>query len=228
MGCIYIITNNINNKIYIGKTIRAIKERWEEHCRHFSYVDYPLYLAMRKYGIENFSIKILEDNILSDEDLNEKEQYYIKKYHSLTSENGYNCTLGGEGHIRYDTLQMYELWQQGYSGQEIERIMNIKRSNLLLNRLRSANLVTQDEINERIRINSKKTNSDPVLQYNLNNELIREYNSAAEAGRINNFSSSNIRACCRGELKTAYGYIWRRKNETGPQRPSHYEEKLGG
>ena len=32
MAYIYKITNDINNKVYIGKTVKSIEKRWKEHC----------------------------------------------------------------------------------------------------------------------------------------------------------------------------------------------------
>lgn len=52
---------------------------------------------MRKYGIENFIIELIEE--CKNEDLDEKEKYYIKKFHSFLGDefcNGYNMTIGGE------------------------------------------------------------------------------------------------------------------------------------
>lgn len=53
----------------------------------------PIHQAIRKYGIENFNITVLEENI-SDEDIDEKEKYYIKYYNTIAP-NGYNLTEGG-------------------------------------------------------------------------------------------------------------------------------------
>lgn len=50
---------------------------------------------MRKYGFENFYFEILEDNIKTQKELDEREKYYIQKYQSLCSQNGYNIELGG-------------------------------------------------------------------------------------------------------------------------------------
>jgi len=96
---IYKITNNINNKSYIGKSIK-IEERWKYHKeRMYNTKEWnkPLYKAFRKYGVENFSFEILEsyeeDNI---DLLNEREKYYIKYYNTF-GQTGYNATLGGDG-----------------------------------------------------------------------------------------------------------------------------------
>ena len=48
IGYIYIITNNVNDKVYVGQTYRSIKERFSEHLR--SNDDCYLHRAMRKYG----------------------------------------------------------------------------------------------------------------------------------------------------------------------------------
>lgn len=57
---IYKITNQINGKIYIGKTLKDISSRWREHCKAAKKVcceKRPLYMAINKYGIENFKIE---------------------------------------------------------------------------------------------------------------------------------------------------------------------------
>ena len=88
---IYKIENLINGKIYIGQSTN-ISQRWKAHRnRPFnenseSY-DCPLYRAIRKYGIENFSFVVLEET--TKEELNEKEKNWIASYNSNNPENGY-------------------------------------------------------------------------------------------------------------------------------------------
>ena len=94
---IYKITNNLNNKKYIGQS-RNIEKRFNKHRsesfnKNSSHYEYPLYRAIRKYGIENFSFEIIEECKI--EELNEKEEFWIKYYDSFF--NGYNQTLGGDG-----------------------------------------------------------------------------------------------------------------------------------
>lgn len=60
-------------------------------------MDTYFYRAIRKYGWENFSWEVIEDNIATEEELNEKEKYYIQKYDCFDNkEKGYNTTSGGE------------------------------------------------------------------------------------------------------------------------------------
>lgn len=64
MPYIYKITNNVNQKIYIGKTSTSIEERWKNHCKDSkaeTKEKRPLYSAIRKYGIECFSIEQIEE-----------------------------------------------------------------------------------------------------------------------------------------------------------------------
>ena len=90
---IYIITNNINDKVYIGQAIN-VKQRFQSHCKPSSaIVDNDLVAkAIQKYGKEHFFVSILENNI---ENYNEREIYWIKTYNSIRP-NGYNISSGGE------------------------------------------------------------------------------------------------------------------------------------
>ena len=77
---IYKITNKINNKCYIGQTIKTAEERWKEHKRnininHSNCINKTLYKAMRKYGIENFTFEVIQDNIETFEQLDKAEIY---------------------------------------------------------------------------------------------------------------------------------------------------------
>ena len=94
IGSLYIIKNNINDKVYIGKTYARAEVRFKEHirdCKRFP--DRPLYRAINKYGAEAFSLEVLGQYIESELELKEIEA--IKDYKSYT--DGYNATKGGDG-----------------------------------------------------------------------------------------------------------------------------------
>lgn len=92
---IYKITNNINNKVYIGKA-KNLKQRIKKHlwCVKNNINRY-LYDAIKHYKWKNFSVSILEECV--DKNANKKEIYYIKKYKSNDKKFGYNMTNGGDG-----------------------------------------------------------------------------------------------------------------------------------
>jgi group I intron endonuclease len=82
MSCgIYKIENQINQKVYIGQSTN-ISTRWRRHRSEANNLNnsYPLYCAMRKYGLENFSFEIIEE--CPREKLNEKEKYWISFFKS--------------------------------------------------------------------------------------------------------------------------------------------------
>ena len=88
---IYKITNIQNNKIYIGQTIRPIKDRFHRHINDAmnNVLDTHFARAIRKYGKDNFIIEEIDIAQTQDE-LNKKEQYWIQYYNSV--EEGYNET----------------------------------------------------------------------------------------------------------------------------------------
>ena len=100
MGIIYCFTNLINNKKYIGQSIRDDNSRYHNHIcaiKHETNNEYdtPLHRSIRKYGLENFEYEILVKNVSDIELLNNLEIYYIKKFNSLIP-NGYNIESGGK------------------------------------------------------------------------------------------------------------------------------------
>lgn len=88
---VYKITNKINGKVYIGQSIRPIEERFKRHINDSikNNLDTHLARAVRKYGSESFFIELV-DVAKTQEELNEKEQYYIRKFNSI--KEGYNET----------------------------------------------------------------------------------------------------------------------------------------
>jgi len=92
---IYKITCKINNKVYIGQTIKSIDHRWKEHLSASIKGQSLFYRAIKKYGADSFLIEVLE-NCTSEEELNLREVFWIKKFSSF-GDNGYNLTEGGQG-----------------------------------------------------------------------------------------------------------------------------------
>lgn len=90
---IYLIKNLINNKVYIGQTIRGIEQRWKEHvsgkkeCQYFQY-------AIEKHKPENFDKQVIcYANSLQE--LNILEEFWINFYNSRDRNVGYNIAKGG-------------------------------------------------------------------------------------------------------------------------------------
>lgn len=104
IGYIYIVRNDINDNVYIGKTVQSLNERLRQHINRSNSDDEHgkshFHNAIRKYGAEHFYINELYKYESDDTDelnkhLYEKEKEFIQKFDSYN--NGYNSTLGGEG-----------------------------------------------------------------------------------------------------------------------------------
>lgn len=89
---IYMITNKINGKQYVGQTVRSLLARWNSHCSSSSGC-LRIKSAINKYGPENFEIKVLS-RCNSTEEMNHRETYYINLFNTL-SPKGYNLKTGG-------------------------------------------------------------------------------------------------------------------------------------
>lgn len=99
---LYLITNNINNKKYVGQTLQSkgYKKRFRDHINtakkakiHLS----CLHRAIVKYGAENFSVKLLIHDI-PESKIDFYECLWIKKLNTYYHNNqGYNMTYGGSG-----------------------------------------------------------------------------------------------------------------------------------
>lgn len=100
---IYIFKNNINGKCYVGQSVN-LRSRLKHHMSNLraKRYDLPLYRALEKYGVHNFTFDILEsferDPNMPTEELikllDDMEIKYIEEYEAYTK--GYNCTKGGD------------------------------------------------------------------------------------------------------------------------------------
>lgn len=93
MTKIYLITNILNGKKYVGKTKYSLAHRFSQHCNNAYYNTY-IHNAIKKYGKENF--KIEELCRCDDSRWAELEKFYIKQLHTHYTEGGYNISWGGD------------------------------------------------------------------------------------------------------------------------------------
>lgn len=208
MAYIYQITNDVNGKVYIGKTEFSIERRFKEHCKdrnRRNMENRPLYRAMNKYGIEHFHIELLEET----DNPEEREMYWIKEKNSY-GKNGYNATLGGDGKRYIDYDLVVEHYNKIQNMAEVARIMQIDRATV-------STILKQRGIETlRGEIVSAKQTSKQIEQYDLENNYIQTFPSALEAARAlgkvstnSNGASSHITDVCRGKRKSAYGFRWK-------------------
>lgn len=209
-GIIYKITNDINKKIYIGKTLSTIEKRFDEHIRDANREKKekrPLYNAINKYGKEHFHIEIIEECDIKE--LSKQEIYWIGYYD--TYKNGYNATLGGDGVQLYDYEFIVELYDSGLNGREICQQLNCD-SRTVMNALRSAE---RDPLQ-----NSLKKRVKGMQAFDKQGKLLYTFDSESEAARFlinENIAQTDevknvvtaIGRVAHGKRKTAYGMIWK-------------------
>lgn len=115
-GYIYITTNLINNKKYIGKRVDSVFREW--------YLGSGIYLknAISKYGKENFEVKMI-DNTDNLNELDKMEIEYIKRYNAVESDDFYNIHPGGTGFMwgEYNHMKKPEykkIFSEMFSGEK--------------------------------------------------------------------------------------------------------------
>lgn len=209
MGFIYKITNKVNGKIYIGKTLKTIEGRWKDHVEDYQrprFEKRPLYSAMKKYGVENFSVEEVEE--CSSEILSEREIYWIDFYDSFRS--GYNATKGGDGKPFIDEQEILKLWKDGKSLKDIAEVIGHSRAQTS-QLLRNNGILSEDII---------KRGYKSVKMIDINaNQVLAIFPSTREAARYlikelklspsnEGGISSHISEACRGKRKTCQGYKW--------------------
>ena len=100
---VYLITNTVNSKCYIGQAIN-LRNRLKSHISNYTNKRYdnPLYRAFNKYGLDKFTYQLLD--VLEENDYKEARKQldileikYIETYNSYNK--GYNQTKGGDGGI---------------------------------------------------------------------------------------------------------------------------------
>lgn len=95
---IYLITNKINSKKYVGQTkLKTASRRWSSHKRDAKYdIGTKFCRAIRKYGPENFELTTLEE-FETVQEANIAEEYWIKTLDTTNDIFGYNIKAAAEG-----------------------------------------------------------------------------------------------------------------------------------
>jgi len=95
-GIVYLITNLINGKKYVGCSVGMLEKRWKRHLSDAKKgAPYLLHRAIRKYGSECFTVEVLQVTSTRVE-MFEAEMQHISSQGSVIP-TGYNMTRGGEG-----------------------------------------------------------------------------------------------------------------------------------
>ena len=224
MGYIYLITNTVNGKRYVGQTIRNdIETRWKEHKIGRGVGEYLL-KSYKKYGIDTFKFQII--CICFDNDCNKYEIEYIEKYKTLYP-NGYNFNTGGKNAAcLQETRNKLSEKMKGKKA-SIETKLKLSELNKGKNNPQFGKKRNQDEINaiwtpefREQRIKQTTGNNNPnfgkksvhrkeIGMYNLENKLLDKFESIHIASVETEINERCISGTCNGRQKTAGGFVWK-------------------
>lgn len=201
---VYLHINPKNGKVYVGITNQNAHKRWKNghgyvKCKKF-------YNAILKYGWNNFEHIILcktnKDKALL------LEKTLIRHYKNKNI--SYNITDGGEDSIpsmlgRHHTEEAKKKISDAGKrpcSEETKRKIGLANKG-------SNNGMYGKTISDYARRRITERFSKPVLQLDLNNNIINKFSSASEAERHLGGKGSHIGCCCLEKRKTAYGYKWK-------------------
>jgi group I intron endonuclease len=217
---IYKITNLINGKVYIGQTIHLLGTRWSQHYAKSS--NYPkLSNAIKKYGKENFTIKELEI-CNSMEELNKKEEYWIKELDSINK--GYNLCEGGgnskgykhtkESRKKMSNARKGKTYEEIYGKEQAVKIkikrqdQNSGKNNINYGKIGKLNHNYGKSINKKAKEAFNRTNQarmTPIICI----ETGKVYKSTMECAREMNLIQGNIWKVLQGKRNHTGNYTFK-------------------
>lgn len=189
---LYFHLNPLTNQVfYIG--IGTNKRAWEFNARNKHWLNY-----VNKYGSP--IVNIIESN-LTKEEACVLEQQYIKKYGRLN--------IDKEGIL----LNKSEGGQGGTYGYKWNRTAEQKEK--ISNSLKGKNKNEEHKLNisksKKGKVSSKLNQGKSILQYDKQNNLIKEWNCVKQVAEYFRGNPRNIYGCLDNINKTAYGYFWKAK-----------------
>lgn len=201
---IYKITNNVNGKIYIGQTIRTLEERFTEHKRNKKSL---ISKALKRYGIENFTIEQI-DTAESIDELNELEFKYIREYDCITP-NGYNQCEGGGNTFGYhhsdESKQKMSQNKKGkYTGEENHFYgkHHTEEARRKMSESRKGRII-DDEWKQHL------SEASTVKRQVQNLDTGEIFNSIREAAEYYGLKDTHISRVCKGKRNRTGGFRWK-------------------
>ena len=224
MTNIYIITNKINGKQYVGKTIYSIEDRFESHCCNLDSMSNKktaIHNAIMKYGRKNFKIELLD--VVKDSEWKYWEKYYIKKYKTHYTEGGYNLTWGGDDNPMDNKLIRYKHSQimKSKKHRNLQKLLATGRKHTIESKLKMSKI--QKEIQNRPEIKNKIIMNQPkrisVAIIDINGNIIKKFESLSQAAQFaygDNRATSDINKAADaynkwGKRVKCFGYYWTKK-----------------
>ena len=228
--CVYMHTNKINSKRYIGITSQNPIKRWGTKGSKYK-KNKHFWAAIQKYGWDNFKHEIL----LTNEDYDyacAAEKCLIRHYKSNSPQYGYNQSIGGElsslGAKRSEeTRQKLREANLGrVVPQEIrDRISQTEKGRVFPDDVKKK--ISEGLMGRKLSDESRKKMSDAKIGKGTTevycHELDTVFHSLKEAEECTGVHYQSIGQCCRGKLQTAGGYHWSYTKEPKTRMKSNKE-----
>lgn len=202
---IYLFTNKINNKQYVGLTTRTLEARTQEHLRSNHTV---IGKALDKYGFENFDLEVIDSAETIDE-LNDLEIHYIDKLNTMTP-NGYNLCIGGgttTGYTHSEEARRRMSETKKNKGSMVGEKNHFygkshtDETKKAISEIHKGRKLTKEH---REKLSKNSAYAKPVKCVDDGNEFA----SAKEAGDHYGINPSHIGRVCRGVNKTTHGKVF--------------------
>lgn len=213
---IYLRTNTVNGKQYVGQTSNYRKRNNHWNSLKMPYANELLTTDRGKYGLDKWESKVLAE--CDDSEGDYWEQYYIKELDTKYP-NGYNMSDGGKGTPNIfvseetrkklsDSLKGRSSWLKGKHHSEEARK---KMSEAHKGKHNSVNTEIKKGEHRSPKTEFKKGDISLrrkiVYQYTIDGEFVKKWDSATEAAK-SGFLRNCVTQCCLGTKKTHKGFIW--------------------
>lgn len=209
---IYLITNKINGKQYVGQTIGTIEKRFQRHCwKSTSKNSMPICKAIAKYGKENFTIKKICD-CASIEELNEKELAHTDELNTW-SPNGYNLKAGnGTGSMSQETKDKIAAANIGQkrSDEQRQNMSNAHKGKIIPIETRKKMSVAQSGTNNAMY--GKKHTQESIDKFSKTYTIVSPsgevmtIKNMAEHCRKHNLNKGNMNSMVKGNRPSCQGW----------------------
>lgn len=166
---------------------------------------------MKEIWKDIFDGKYQISNLGNIRSLNYHREKRIRELSKLKMPNGYEtvkiCINGKVKRYSLHRLVAEAFIPNSENKKQVNHINGIKNDN----RVENLEWCTQSE-NQLHAVRNGLQRTKPILQYDLQGNFIKEWESSSEAGRYVKRAPTNITACCNNRMKTARGYIWKYKD----------------